>query len=244
MTLKLYSFQQPVTETLADPTFPSVLRTWQGESLALPETGTHFGYVYQGEADLVRTGSAPYRLHGGMYFCLPGGGRIDGTSSAGLVITRLDYHGMFSLGGPVEPTGRLAYIDGGTNSLLIPPLMLGDPCLNAMYFPPDIDQTMHTHPSYRIGVIIAGKAEFATPQSVMPVATGHVFLIPAHSPHKFRTHSDQLIAVMFHPDSGTGYSHRDNPMLQRTWVDGVSAAELPQIQTPIRTRFDGPSRSQ
>lgn len=233
MTLKA-SPLQPQTIDLSQDSFPAILRTWQGNSLELPANGTHFGYIYQGQSLLSRQSEPEgYRVRSGMYFCLPGAGRIEGETSSGMVVTRLNYSGMFSLGGPIEPTGRFAYIDGGTSSLLIPPMMCGDPCLNAMYFPPYVDQTLHTHPSYRIGLVVAGQGTLEDWQTVTHLEPGMMFLILANSLHKFRTAERNLTVVVFHPDSDTGFTHRDNPILKRTMVDGVSATELPQIQTQL-----------
>jgi hypothetical protein len=36
---------------------------------------------------------------------------------------------------------------------------------------------------------------------------------------------------VFHPDSDTGFTHQNNPMLNRTMIGEISAADLPQIQT-------------
>jgi AraC-like ligand binding domain len=236
MTLKTYSLQPNLVEDMSQTPALAILQTWQGSAIALAATGTHFGYVYQGTASLSDPAHpAAYLLQAGMYFCLPEGGKIGGENSSGIVVTRLNYHGMFSLGGPIEASGRFAYINGGTTSLLIPPVMLGDPCLNALYFPPGIDQTLHTHPSDRIGMIVAGQGEFETPHTVTGVEPGTIFWIPAHSLHKFHTAASGLTLVVFHPDSDSGFTHRHHPMLNRTLVDGVSAAQMTQIQTEVRS---------
>jgi AraC-like ligand binding domain len=237
MLPKTYLLKRDIIEDLSQDRFPATLQTWQHSSLQLPATGTHFGFVYQGYPGLSRQiGGEPYRLHPGMYFCLPGAGTIGGKDSSGIVFTCLNFDGMFSLGGPIEPRGRLAYINGGTSSLLIPPLILGDPCLNAMYFPANADQTLHTHPSYRLGIVVAGRGSFETPETAIDVEAGTVFLIPADSLHKFRTLESPLTIVVLHPDSEIGFTHQNNPMLNRTIVEGVSAAELPQIQTKFIVR--------
>lgn len=233
MTLSIYPLRQQIIDLSRDR-FPATFRIWQGNSLKLPADGTHFGYVYQGQPVLSRqAGADAYKLRSGMYFCLPGGGELEGQDSSGILITRFNYQGMFNLGGPIEPTGRFAYINGGMNSLLIPPIMRGDPCLNAMYFPPNTDQTLHTHPSYRIGIIVAGSSELENQQTTVTLKPGMSFLIPADSLHKFRTAESHLEVVVFHPDSDTGFTHRDNPMLRRTLIDDISAAELPDIQTQV-----------
>jgi mannose-6-phosphate isomerase-like protein (cupin superfamily) len=236
--LTLYPLQ-PSTFDLTLSPVALRLHIWQGNSLHLPAQGTHFGYVYQGQIALFRqTTQTDYRLHSGMYFCLPEAGHIEaepthGEPSSGIVITVLNHHSMFSLGGPIEPTGRLAYVDGGMNSALIPPILCGAPCLNAMYFPPHVDQILHTHPSDRIGLVVAGQCEAHTPQQVLTLEAGSIFRIPANSLHRFRTMKHNLVAIMFHPDSDTGFSHHQNPMLNRTLIDGVSASELPHIQTRL-----------
>ena len=236
MTLKLFSIQHSHFADLRDDVFPATLRIWRQETLQLSSSATHFGYVFQGQCGLYRgeySVPQPFPLQSGMYFCLPGAGRLDGATSAGFVVTYPNYQGMFNLGGPIEAGGRLAYINGGTNSVLIAPPRLGDPSLHAMYLPASIEQTLHTHPSYRIGIVVSGTGYVATPAGTDAIAPGDIFLIPAHQEHCFYTGAEGLTAVVFHPDSEAGFSHRDNPMLQRTLVEGVSAAALPHLQTPI-----------
>ncbi|NJN59368.1 MAG: cupin domain-containing protein [Leptolyngbyaceae cyanobacterium SL_5_9] len=234
MLLKTYSLQQNQLEVFGHALFPITFQVWQNRVIDLPDTGTHFGYTYQGLASLTVPAKAEaYPLHPGMYFCLPGKGSIGGKETSGIVITHPSYRGMFSLGGPIETQGRFAYIDGGTSSLLIPPVLRGDPCLNAMYFPPATEQTSHTHPSDRLGVVVEGQGECKTPQETAHLQPGIIFWIPANSLHQFCTKDNKLTVVVFHPDSDTGFTHQDNPMLNRTLVGEVSAAELPQIQTKM-----------
>lgn len=229
--MEVYSIQQPLHIAI-DPGLKLI--TWQGDRINLAEDCTHWGFVYQGKAELYRQQEAQtFLLYPGMYFCLPGGGSIGHTDSCGVVISCLQTQGMFSLGGPVEPKGRFAYIDGGMNSLLIPPVYAGDPCLNALYFPPHCNQTMHTHPSCRIGVVLGGGGEVITPDRSIPLQPGTLFYIQPHSLHKFRTGKSGIFFVVFHPDSDIGFSHQNNPMLNRTIVTGVSAANIPEIQTPL-----------
>ncbi|NBW63320.1 MAG: cupin domain-containing protein, partial [Synechococcaceae bacterium WB4_1_0192] len=50
--------------------------------------------------------------------------------------------------------------------------------------------------------------------------------------HRFLTGSESgLTVVAWHPDSDTGPTDVDHPMVRRTMVGGVSAAELAGIQT-------------
>lgn len=229
--MQIYSLAQSLLD-LSHEQLPAIIHLRHGNSLKLAATGTHFGFVYQGHPTLsAQLGS--YQLHPGMYFCLPASGYLEADNSSGIIITALNYCGVFSLGGPIETVGRFAYIDGGTTSLLIPPLMLGDPCLHALYFSRDRTQTMHTHPSYRIGMIVDGSGEAETPEGIFALQPGTVFVMPANSPHKFRTTQDNLTLVIFHPDSDTGFTQRHHLMLNQTFVEGVSASQLPQIQTSL-----------
>ena len=232
MGLQVYSIKPDLCFDLSGDRYSSI-KTWQNNSLKLTSEGTHFGFVYQGHPTIIRSNGEHYRLHPGMYFALPGGGLIEGLNSSGIIINCPQYQGMFTLGGAIEDRGRFAYIDGGTNSLLIPPLMLGDPCLNAMYFPPGTDQTFHTHPSYRIGLVVAGKCGIETQQETCTLQSGDIFAIAANHPHKFYTYSDSLTIVVFHPDSDVGFTHHQNPMLEKTIVNGVKASNIPQIQTRL-----------
>ncbi len=70
-----------------------------------------------------------------------------------------------------------------------------------MYFPPGVDQTLHTHPSYRLGIVVEGGGKLENQQTVLVLKPGMTFLIGANSLHKFRTLETNLTAVLFHPDS-------------------------------------------
>jgi mannose-6-phosphate isomerase-like protein (cupin superfamily) len=169
----------------------------------------------------------------GYVFAAPG--TISLRGSSGVLITREDYKGVFSITGPVEQEGRLRYIDGCTDSLLIPPVMFGDPCLNLLYFPPGINQTAHTHPSDRVGMILSGEGVCHAwndgVEDRINLTPGVIFCIHAGGKHKFSTDNRHLRVLAYHPESDFGPQHDEHPMLNRTIVDGVSARELPGIQT-------------
>jgi quercetin dioxygenase-like cupin family protein len=229
--MEIYSIHESLIRTV-DPAI--TLATWQNSELKLNEGETHWGFVYKGHPQLYREqGAQTFLLYPEMFFCLPGQGSIGGKNSCGIVISCSIDRGLFSIGGPVEPQGRFAYIDGGTNSLLIPPAHQGAPCLNALYLPPKCDQTMHTHASYRIGVVVNGSGAGETPHRRVQLRPGMIFLIPPQRLHKFRTVEDRLIFVVFHPDSDMGFTHRHNLMLNRTLIAGISAANIPGVQTPL-----------
>ena len=155
-----------------------------------------------------------------MFASVPGACRVDGRASkgSGLVISHFGYQGMFQLGGPIEPKGRLRYIDGCTDSLLLSPPVLGDPCLNHLHIPAGTTQTTHLHPSLRVGMVVRGEGICITPDRELSLRAGLAFMIPADLLHSFCTRTSSLDVVVYHPDSDTGPTHEDHPMLNRTWI--------------------------
>ena len=175
-------------------------------------------------------------LRRGMYFVAPGGARVKG--GAGFLVAAHDYSPILLLGGPIEERGRLPYIDGCTDSLLLAPLLYGDPCFNHLHFPQDTAQTQHTHPSARVGAVVRGAGvcihvdEQGTERQT-ELTPGVVFVIPADALHSFHTTVSSLDVVAWHPDSDFGPQADDHPMVNKTIVSGVSAAKLPKIRTRI-----------
>ena len=205
----------------SDDRFPSVLSAWSDAPLVLGDDATHFGFVHNGSATLTGP-SGSFDLSPGMYFALPTAGSVGGAGQ-GVVMSRLGYRGFFQVGGPIESHGRLRYIDGCTDSLLIGPVLMGDPCLNLLSIPPGTDQTAHTHPSHRIGLIVRGAGRCVTPDETVPLEPGMVFLIPADRLHSFHTEDTELAIIAYHPDSDFGPTHDNHPMLNRTIIDTQSA---------------------
>lgn len=225
-----------------------------------------FGYVFSGTATLTRvlsssSSSYVFSVYAGMYFSCPGSCRVEG--GCGFVAvsphnpSHPEYRALFAIGGPVDADGlgndsvlmgRLPYIDGCTDTLLIAPVVKGAACLNHLHFPPGIAQTHHTHPSGRVGMVIAGSGVCVTKRPLRddedvddgpktdetPLKPGTVFVIPTDVVHAFRTsQSDTLDVIAFHPDSDFGATPQDHPMVNRTIVNGVSASKMPSIQTKM-----------
>ena len=212
-----------------DTNFQTTLHAWDGEPLELHQPQTaFFGFVQEGET-VIECASGRFTLKPGMYFSFNDRAQISG--GRGIVIARDRARGFFMIGGPVEDQGRLKYIDGCTDSLLIPPVRMGDACLNLLYFPPGIDQTPHTHPSDRIGVVFSGRGECETPEGIIPLEPGVMFRIPFEGNHKFRTFDSEMRVIAYHPDSDFGPQDEDHPMINRTMVDGVSANKIDKIRT-------------
>ena len=192
---------------------PTRVRAWHESELRLEPEGTHFLYAVKGDSSL-RTEVGRFPLSPGMYASTVAG-VVEG-SGAGLVVSRLGVQGWFQLGGPIEAAGRLRYIDGCTDSVLLAPPLRGDPCLNHLHLPAHTRQTRHTHPSLRVGVIARGRGLCVTPDREHPLEAGLVFVIAPNAPHSFFTNDESLDVVVYHPDSDTGPTHRDHPMINRT----------------------------
>ncbi len=224
-----YPLSHGMLSNMESDIYPTQLWGCSHDLLQLPENATHFGYVYDGTL-IISHSAGEFKLKKGMYFSAPGKTNIHGAGE-GIVISRLSYKGFFNIGGPVEAQGRLNYIDGCTDSLLIPPIQMGDSCLNMLYFPTGIDQTIHTHPSMRVGIVIRGKGECITPLGNIPLLPGCVFVIPTNGEHGFRTKDSEMSVIAYHPDSDFGPTHEFHPMINRTIVDGVSANKIERIWT-------------
>jgi hypothetical protein len=138
-------------------------------ALVLGGDATQFVFCWQGALTVRQSGAWPHVLTAGMWAAVPGKAEIRpvGTDlSRGLVISRAGWLGMMQIGGPLEERGRLRYIDGCTDSLLVPPVRLGDPCLNGLWFPMGTVQTMHSHPSVRVRMaeIVRGMVDDGVPE--------------------------------------------------------------------------------
>lgn len=198
-----------------------------------------YGVCYEGVLE-VSDGERKFTVGEGEYFSIPFSGvlMVQGISdngkgeAKGIIAVRLGYKSLFNVGGPVEPYGRLKYIDGCSDTLLIGPPLKGDPCLNFLRFPPGIDQTAHTHPTIRAGVILSGEGVCKTAHGDKKLVPGAAFILFPDAIHAFSTEGTNGMALsVFHPDTDTGPSHEDHPMLNRTIVDGVSAKDMDDIRT-------------
>ncbi len=225
---QLFSLESECLSELCDEKFPTSFSAWNQKKMILSSDGTHFGYVFKGEARL-ETDLGSFALREKMFFCVPNEFGIEG--GAGIIFTRIGFKGIFGIGGQIEKQGRLRYIDGCRDTLLIPPVLKGDPCLNALYFPPKITQTQHTHPSVRLGIVAEGRGECLTPNETFALEAGAAFMIAPEAPHSFHTLDEKMIVIAYHPDSDFGATHEDHPMINRTMVAGISAANLESIRT-------------
>lgn len=244
-SFKSFDFEKSGTlDSNLDTNFPCSLMSVVGEgSVSVTENKAYFVYVHEGEVCIPNG----YVVKEKMYSVVTGTGEIKGNKKTkAIVIVKDNYEPMFSLGGPIEEKGRLKYIDGCTDSLLIPPTKKGDSCLNHLHFPKGIDQTSHTHPSVRVGLVTKGEGLCKTPFGNVELREGLLFVIKpsdgeesigvdgkyhANGTHGFVTFDKEMDVIAFHPDSDFGAEDDEHPMINRTIVNGVSAKNIADIQT-------------
>jgi quercetin dioxygenase-like cupin family protein len=192
--------------------------SWNGEH-HLAGGGTAFVVAFQSTTITVEHGDYP--LVAASYAVLPLPAALEGGS--GLIVTDRSHRGLFMVGGPVESCGRLRYIDGCSDTVLVSPLVRGDPCLNMLHLPAGIVQTDHDHPSLRVGVILTGTGQCVIGDGhAEPLTPGVVFVLEAGATHRFETTSQPLTLIAWHPDSDFGPTDDDHPMLNRTLQPGTS----------------------
>ncbi len=193
------------------------------DTLDLPPGATHYGMITEGGA-ILHDRDDRFRLRAGMFFVMTGACRLAAPGGRGLVISRLGYRGLRQVGGPVEAEGRLRYIDGCTDTLLVCPPRLGEPCLNHLHIPPQTAQSQHTHPSERIGVILRGRGACYVPGPNGPLihslSAGMGWYIPTGARHSFLTTEEALDVIAWHPDSDFGPTDENHPMINRTILPG------------------------
>ncbi len=150
-------------------------------------------------------------------------------SEKAFLVFRLGFQGQ-TVSGTIEKKGRLSYIDNCSDSMLVYPPRKGDPSLNALFFPPKIEQSFHTHPSIRIGCVIEGRGEawrqaivnqgtYSTRQpAFVDLKRGDMFYLEENEIHRFSTLDGGMQIVAFHPDGDWGPTDQDHAMLNRTYL--------------------------
>ena len=183
--------------------------------------GTLWGFVHEGELKTHLAG-LEWIVRKGQWFSFPFTGNLHFKFSQGSRVW-VNYgeqsKGLLGMGGPVETVGRLRYIDGCTDTLLVAPPLIGEPCVNLLHFPPGVDQTAHYHPTSRSGIIHRGFGVCVSDKDA-PMKEGTIFYLPAKTRHKFKTDTVDMDVISFHPDSDWGPTHEVHPMINRTWGTG------------------------
>ena len=139
----------------------------------------------------------------------------------------IGYNGLFQIGGPLDRgDGRLRYIDGGSTTLIIPPPLKGDPCLNHLHFPIGHKQSRHTHPSFRFTIVFFGNGKCTVPANAdgtgadveCTLDPSSMFIIPTGGFHAIDAVGNQpLDVVTFHPETIIGWTDDHHPMLESTF---------------------------
>jgi len=217
--MKLCSIHQHKIINELDENYPSTLIIPNKETVTIDANWTAYGFVAE-SGGFVQVKDNTFPLYQGMYFCVNGEAVIDGI--VGFVCLREGNNGLFALGGPVEKHGRLKYIDGCSDTLLLSPIKFGEPCLNYLYVPPNIQQTPHTHPSVRVGCVLEGKGFCQAKTGIFDLIPGNIFILSPEELHHFYTTDGFLRIVVFHPDSDFGPTHETHPMVNKTYVEGIS----------------------
>jgi hypothetical protein len=75
-----------------------------------------------------------------------------------------------------------------------------------------------------MGVVVQGEGCCRSAGDSVLLSPGIAWAIRANGLHSFHTSTSDLTIVAYHPDSDFGPTDSDHPMLNRTLVDGVSAA--------------------
>jgi mannose-6-phosphate isomerase-like protein (cupin superfamily) len=198
--------------------YPSTAHLVNNSTYLQPSWTTVYGIVYSGE--VVIPNSKVGVQH--EYFCISN--KTENTqqihvNGIAALFTRFGFIGQNSLGGPVEKSGRLCYIDGCSDSMLVYPPRQGDPSLNLLVFPPNVDQSFHIHPSIRFGFVLDGHgiASFKThEESLTP---GTMFCIEERELHRFKTGDNQTMTIVaYHPDGDWGPTDENHAMINRTYI--------------------------
>jgi hypothetical protein len=213
------AFKSDLEISATETMYPSRLRCVGVGRIQLPEKTSHyFGWILTGRAQLELASGLVLPMESSMYFSSSGGFQLESKGEV-VLFERLGYRGLFQVGGPVEADGRLCYIDNCRTTILVPPPRMGDPVFNYLVFPPKTEQTMHLHPTLRLGVVIDGSGECVTPASPrIPLTKGDVFCLPEGYQHCFYSGPQGMKVIAYHPDSDTGPTDQDHPMLNRTYI--------------------------
>ena len=188
---------------------------------------TTYGYVLDGDNITAEANGQKWGIQEGNYFAFHGTVSFSHNQGNGFkiwTVTKLGYRCM-PMVGQIENNGRLSYIDGCSDSVLVSMPRYGDPVLNYLHFPTGIYQTQHTHPSIRMGIVISGEGEAFQEKSnfsdgwVKPLKKGCMFMLTEQELHSFRTTDSHMDIIAFHPDSDTGPTDENHSMINRTYID-------------------------
>lgn len=230
----IYDIKKHFVKSDLDTEFISSLVIPAGEKVNIQSGDTGFGYAVGQSVEITKNGQMKV-VDEGMFFSVPGPAKV--TSFYGMLALRHNYSGFSMSGGPLEKLGRLKYIDGCSDTLLLAPMLKGDPCLNFLYVPPNINQTAHTHPSVRIGMVVSGEGYCRADGKNNTLNPNCIFVLEPDEIHSFHTVDKHLRIIVFHPDSDFGPTNDSHPMLNRSYVEGMSLQGDNKYRTKNITEF-------
>lgn len=204
--------------------YPSKLFYIEGKHEFFSKMSGFYGFVLKGSVE-VNFKMNRYCLNKGSFFGIHGPIEVNpGINSRVVIIQRMGYRPLPTLGF-IEKKGRLSYIDGCSDSILVHPSRMGDPVLNHLHFPKGINQTQHTHPSIRLGVVYKGNGVAWQQKSTTnkgyekPLSEGSLFLLEEGEQHSFKTTDSTMDIIAWHPDSEDGPTDKKHPMISRTYIN-------------------------
>jgi quercetin dioxygenase-like cupin family protein len=207
-----------------DTMYPSAGYMIDNEEFVAPSFAKYFsvyGYSYD-NSEIIIDGKTIY-LEKGQYFGLSVKEKMSAKATGKLfIIIRLGYLVPNTIGW-IEQKGRLSYIDGCSDSLLVYPARMGDSSLNLLYFPPKITQSFHRHPSIRLGCVVSGGGYSSHGEADEVIedklSVGESFCLTEQERHRFRTEGNSMTVIAFHPDGDWGPTDHNHTMLNRTYLD-------------------------
>ena len=180
------------------------------------DSGAVYGFLQFGEGYYSGTWKSTLKMDSGDYFAYAGECSLSFKNANSFLLCVKDENPFFHLGKLEQGEGRLKYIDGCTDSLLISPVKKGMPCLNHLHFPKETKQSFHTHPSYRCGIVAYGTGYAETGKGATELKPGMCWFIPKNELHRFFTEGSELGVIAYHPDSDFGPVDENHPMINRT----------------------------
>ena len=205
---------------MKDTMYPSFCQKLESGVHKIYPFSSAFGFVSDGVVTFSNGNTAVKH----QYFSLWTGESTDINVSGSVVLfVRIGYKSQNTIGGPIEETGRLCYIDSCSDSLLVYPPRMGDPSLNLLFFPPKVEQSFHIHPSVRLGTVARGSGfacikDGSGEERRIPLNQGDVFCIEERENHRFMTEDGSMTVIAYHPDGDWGPTDHNHTMLNRTYL--------------------------
>jgi quercetin dioxygenase-like cupin family protein len=200
---------------MRDTMYPSMSEKVKDSVKVTTPYATAYGFVLDGKAHLPNGWVATDQQYFSYATNKEEEIRVEGTT---VFFTRLGHMHQNNLGGPIENSGRLCYIDGCSDSLLIYPSRAGDPSVNLLHFPPGINQTFHIHPSIRLGLVASGYGKSCLADKEIDLVPGSIFCIEEREYHRFTTSDSEMRVIAYHPDGDWGPTDQNHTMLNRTYI--------------------------